>query len=165
MGMVTVPRHQSRASRTKPAITIGVVVVLLLIVAYVGLSWQRWLMPAGVVSLTGTTWQVASVDGTPVSDAKATVSFTGKTDGTGAVSETRAALTSACGSRLFGYDWDSSDSSIEFWPISAAPRPCLGEAAAHEQMVATALPLVDHWAVDSTHTIQLNGSSTIVLRR
>ena len=163
--MVTNPITASRPNATGRALIAGLVLGLLVAVAYVGLHWQRWFIPASVVDLIGTTWQVVSVDGAPISNAKATMSFTGIRDGTGAISQARATLTSECGSRLFEYDWDSSDNSIEFWHISTDPKPCPRDAAADLQRVVMALPLSDHWGVDSSQAIHFDGASTIGLRR
>lgn len=165
--VVTDPAQGKRPNPVRRTIVAGLILGALVAVVYVGFNWQRWLMPARVVILNGTTWQLVSVDGTPVANAKATMSFSGirATSGNGATSANRATLNSECGSRTFGYDWDSDDIGIEFWPLSTDAKRCPDGAAHDEQRVVTALPLTDHWGVDTDASIHLKGVSTIELRR
>ena len=129
----------------------GMVALALFIV----LNLMQWFMPARVVSLRETVWNVESVAESSVEGIAATFAF-----GSGA-----AILSSECSRRTFGWDIDGDDVGIGFWLISTDARTCPPTAAAHEESIVNALLGVDHWSIENRDVIELKGEATIRMKR
>ena len=122
---------------------------------FIVLNLMRWFMPARVVSLRETVWNVESVAESRVEDLAATFSFGAEA----------AILDSECSRRTFGWDIDGDDVGIGFWLISTDARTCPPTAAAHEESIVNALLGVDHWSIENRDVIELKGEATIRMKR
>jgi heat shock protein HslJ len=125
------------------------------LVVFIVFNLLRWFLPARVVSLRETVWNVESVAGSRVEGLAATFAF-----GVGA-----AILDSECSRRTFGWDIDGDDVGIGFWLMSTDARTCSPTAAALEQSIVTALVGVNHWGIENSDLIELKGEATIRMKR
>lgn len=146
------PRQATlRRALRRVLLPIGLLAVALILV----LNLPRWLMPARVVPLTGTEWNVESIGGVGTSHLNARITF----------ARDAAYLDSTCGRRTFGWSHDTDGTDLGFWTVSTQPLGCTDQEGADEEKLAAALPLTTHWYVETEDVVELRGEMTIRLRR
>ena len=136
-------------------------------VAYLGLNFLRFAMPARMVGgLIDTTWQIESLDRDRLDDLAVTLTFAeGDVAEFGDAGSSLAFLDSACGRRTFGWDLDTDGSDIGFWLLATNALACNTAAAATELTLVETLPMTSHWVVESDDVIEIKGEAVLRLVR
>jgi hypothetical protein len=147
------------ARRAKSLVLVGglaialVVAIVVLGSAYVSSLFDE---SAYQMDLTGTTWRVVAIDGSPVPASVAPVLTFTANDIT---------VETPCGRATSSYASDTDGSAISFETQPQADPSCEPEARRWHDALGPALGTTDEWDVTSQRAIRLIGSQTVELER